>query len=160
MITFMLRSQAALPPAWRHDLGGCCPSFFSLTHVSTLAFLHPEGLRGLCLDSILFLDFTSLFLCGAVLLAASWQRPKAFVANDALALRITRRVHVTSTARALMARSLSPSDAELALIFGRPRRVRGASILTRSSFNSAESRNASDLSHLGLLVGSLPRDPL
>ena len=159
MITFVSRSQTALPPARGHDLGVCCPSFFRLANFRTLASLHPEGLSGLCLDSIPFLDYTSLSLCGTVLLAAFWQRPKALIENDALALRVSR-MQVTRTARALMARSLSPSDAELALIFGRPRGVRGASILTRSSFNSAESRNASDLSHHGLLVGSLPRDPL
>ena len=152
MITIMSRSQAALPPAWRHDLGVYFPISFGLAVFLALASLHPEGLSGLFLDSI-------FLLCGTVLLAASWQRPKAFVANDALALRVSR-VQVTRTAKALMARSLSPSDAELALIFGRPRGVRGASILTRSSFNSAESRAASGLSHHGLLVGSLPRDPL
>ena len=159
MITFMSRSQAALPPAWRHDLGVFCPSLFSLAHFPALASLHPEGLRGLCLDSILFLDFTSLFLCGAVLLAASWQRPKAFIANDALALRVSR-VQVTSSARALMARSLSPSDAELALSFSSHGRVRGASTLTRSSAVSVESRAASGLSYHGLLIGLLPRNPL
>ena len=159
MITFMLRSQAALPPAWRHDLGIFCPSFFSLTHVSTLAFLHPEGLRGFCLDSVFFLDFTSFFFCGAIFSATSRQRPVAFVANDALALRVSR-VQVTRTARALMARSLSPSDAELALSFGRLWRVRGASALTRSSAVSVESRAASGLSYHGLLIGLLPRNPL
>ena len=159
MITFVSRSQTALPPARRHDLGVCCPSFFRLANFHTLASLHPEGLRGLCLDSIIFLDFTSLFLSGAVLLAASWQRPEAFVTNDALALHVSR-MQVTRTARALMARSLSPSDAELALSFGRLWRVRGASALTRSSFISVESRAASGLSRHGLLVGLLPSDPL
>ena len=152
MITFVSRSQTALPPAWRHDLGVYCPSFFSLAHFPALASLHPEGLRGLCLDSIFFLDFTSLFLCGAVLLAASWQRPKAFVANDALALRVSR-VQVTHTARALMARGLSPSNAELASRFVRLWRIIGASALTRSSIVSVKLRAADGLSHHRLLIG-------
>ena len=159
VITIVSRSQTALPPARGHDLGVCCPCFFRLANFRTLASLHPEGLCGLCLDFVLILNFTSLLLCGAILLAASWPRPKAFVANDALVLRISR-VQVTRTARALMARSLGPSDAELALSFGRPRRVRGASALTRSSFISVESRAASGLNHHGWLVGSLPGDPL
>ena len=140
----MSRSETALPPTRRHDLGVYFPISFGLAVFLALASLHPEGLSGLFLDSI-------FLLCGAVLSTESWQRPKAFVTNDALALRVSR-VQVTHTARALMARGLSPSNAELASRFVRLWRIIGASALTRSSIVSVKSRAADGLSHHRLLI--------
>ena len=81
MITFVFRSQAALPPAWRHGLGVSSFSFFSLAHVTTLALLHPEGLCGFCLDPVFFFSSTSLFLCRSfffltLLLGSEGYRPR------------------------------------------------------------------------------------
>ena len=110
VITVVLRSQAALPPAGRHTHGIPCSVLRSLAHVQTLASLHPEGLCGFCLVSVSFLDSASFFR-GTVLLTAFRQRPVAFVAYDAVALLVPR-VQVARAARALQARSLSTDAAE------------------------------------------------